>query len=83
MELFLLLIGAILGAGLVLAISAFKPRPPDTAPKPQMVYDFEYTDDILDLRSALGIINVDGYELIAVTQIGDHYTIIFRRPMPG
>lgn len=83
MEIFLLLTGAILGADLVLAISAFKPRPPDAPPKPKMVYDFEYTDNVVNLRSMLGIINADGYELIAVTQNADRYTIIFRRPMHG
>ena len=82
MELYLLIVGAILGAGLVLAISASAPRPPEpAAQQPKMVYDFVYAGNLTHLRDILGIINADGYELIAVTQNNDRYTIIFRRPM--
>lgn len=82
MELFLLLVGVILGAGLVLAISVLKAHPPELATQqPKMVYDFVYAGNLTHLRDILGIINADGYELIAVTQNNDRYTIIFRRPM--
>ncbi len=84
MELYLLIVGGILGAGLVLTISVSKTHPPEpAAQQPKMVYDYEFTDSITNLRSMLGIINSDGYELIAVTQNNDRYTIIFRRPMHG
>lgn len=84
MELYLLIVGTILGAGLVLAISASKTHPPEpAAQQPKMVYDYECTGDLARLRDILGIINHDGYELIAVTQNNDRYTIIFRRPMHG
>lgn len=43
-------------------------------------YDFEICYGAEGLKLALSALNRNGYELVAVTQTMDKYTVFFRRP---
>ena len=82
MDFYLLFVGAILGVGLMCMISSFMAAPRgEPNPNPAMVYDYEVTRKWVDLRDILGLINSSSWELIAVTQDGERYTVFFRRPL--
>lgn len=42
-------------------------------------YDFEICAGVDGLKLALATINYHGYDVVALTQNGDIYTLIFRR----
>lgn len=82
MDFYLLFVGVIFGVGLMCVISSFKAAPRgEPNPKPAMVYDYEVTREWVDLRDIMGLINSSSWELIAVTQDGERYTVFFRRPL--
>lgn len=43
-------------------------------------YDFDICLGTDELKRALTTLNYNGYELVAVTQTMDKYTVFFRRP---
>jgi hypothetical protein len=48
-----------------------------------MVYDFEIADNASELVRVLNYINLHGYQLVAVSQSGESYTVFFGRPADG
>lgn len=44
-------------------------------------YDFEVCIGVGELKRAIASLNYNGYELVAVTQTMDKYTVFFRRPV--
>lgn len=46
------------------------------------VYDFEVCIGVEELQQALAKINYHGFDLVAVTQTMDKYTVFFRRLAP-
>lgn len=46
-----------------------------------MIYDFELAEDLDELQRILSSINLNGWQLVSVTQdIGMCYTVFFGRP---
>jgi hypothetical protein len=84
MELCILIVGIIIGAGLAAVCSLFRTNLTGKAKSPQqLVYDYDATDDLTTLKDILGWINSSRWEVIAVVPHGDQYVIIFRRPLYG
>lgn len=46
------------------------------------VYDFEICIGVEELKQTLAKINYHGYDIVAVTQTMDKYTVFFRRLAP-
>ena len=51
-------------------------------PARKMVYDFDKVKGTKGLAVILASINLNGFDLITVTQDGFDYTVFFRRPAP-
>lgn len=50
------------------------------SPKPRRLYDIEICIGVESLKRAIHLINSARWELIAVTQNEEIYTVFFRRP---
>ena len=48
-----------------------------------LVYDYDLADDYERLGLILHEINRRGYTVVAVTQNGEQYTVVFQRPLDG
>lgn len=84
MELYILIAGIIIGVGLAAVCSLFRPKlTGKTKSPPQLVYDYDATDNLTTLKDILGWINSSKWELIAVIPRGDQYIVVFRRPIYG
>lgn len=83
MEIYFLIVGIIIGVGLAAVYSLFRPKLTGKTKSPQLVYDYDATDNLTTLKDILGWINSSKWELIAVIPRGDQYIVVFRRPMYG